>query len=88
MIIMLCVIRCDVIAAGVINAAKAIGMKKPIVIRLKGTNVEAANKLISSSGFAMIVEDDFERAATKVVKMTEIVQLAESVGLSVSATSK
>lgn len=41
------IMRCDVIATGVINAAKAIGMKKPIVIRLQGTNVEQANELIS-----------------------------------------
>mgnify|MGYP003386951839 CR=1 FL=1 len=73
---------------GVINAAQAIGMKKPIVIRLKGTNVEAANKLIEGSGFSMIVEDDFEKAATKVVKMTEIIELGESCGLEVSAVSK
>ena len=38
--------RCDVIAMGVINAAQAIGMKKPIIVRLKGTNVEEAKKLI------------------------------------------
>ena len=38
--------RCDVIAMGVINAAQNIGMKKPIIIRLKGTNVEEAKKLI------------------------------------------
>lgn len=40
--------RCDVIATGVINAAKSIGMKKPIVIRLQGTNVEQANDLIAN----------------------------------------
>ena len=85
---MLNIYRCDVIAMGVINAAQAIGMKKPIVIRLKGTNVDAANKLIEGSGFSMIVEDDFEKAATKVVKMTEIIQLAEDAGLEVSAVSK
>ena len=38
--------RCDVIAMGIINAAQNIGMKKPIIIRLKGTNVEEAKKLI------------------------------------------
>ena len=38
--------RCDVIAMGVINAAQAIGMKKPIIVRLKGTNVDEAKKLI------------------------------------------
>jgi succinyl-CoA synthetase beta subunit len=41
------IMRCDVIATGVINAAKNIGLKKPIVIRLQGTNVEKANKLIA-----------------------------------------
>lgn len=44
------IMRCDVIAMGVINAAQAIGMKKPIIIRLKGTNVEEAKKLIEASG--------------------------------------
>lgn len=39
--------RCDVIAKGIIKAAETIGMKKPIVIRLQGTNVEQANKLIA-----------------------------------------
>jgi succinyl-CoA synthetase beta subunit len=39
--------RCDVIASGVLNAAKNIGMKKPIIIRLKGTNVKEAKKLIA-----------------------------------------
>lgn len=42
------IMRCDVIATGVINAAKSIGMKKPIVIRLQGTNVEQANDLIAN----------------------------------------
>jgi succinyl-CoA synthetase beta subunit len=41
--------RCDVIAKGVLNAAKNIGMKKPIIIRLKGTNVAEAKKLIAVS---------------------------------------
>ena len=41
------IMRCDVIATGIINAAKNIGIKKPIVIRLQGTNVEKANKLIA-----------------------------------------
>jgi len=81
------IMKCDVIAMGIINAAQAIGMKKPIVIRLKGTNVEAANKLIEGSGYAMIVDDDFERAANKVVKMAQIVKLGEDCGLNVSATN-
>jgi succinyl-CoA synthetase beta subunit len=47
--VIIVVIRCDVIALGVINAAKNIGLKKPIIIRLKGTNVDAAKKLIAVS---------------------------------------
>ena len=43
------VCRCDVIALGVINAAKNIGLKKPIIIRLKGTNVNEAKRLITVS---------------------------------------
>lgn len=68
---------------GIINAAQAIGLKKPIVIRLKGTNVEEANRLIEGSGFSMIVSDDFDDAATKVVRMAEILQIAQGAGLNV-----
>ena len=50
--------RCDVIASGIIAAAQKLGMKKPIVIRLQGTNVEKAKKLIENSGFRMITADD------------------------------
>ena len=46
--------RCDVIAMGIINAAQNIGMKKPIIIRLKGTNVAEAKKLIEV-GYTYIV---------------------------------
>jgi len=74
---------CDVIAMGVINAAQKIGMKKPIIIRLKGTNVEEAKKLIEASGFRMIVTDDLEDAANKAVHVADIVRQAEEVALDV-----
>jgi succinyl-CoA synthetase beta subunit len=77
------IMRCDVIAMGVINAAQNIGMKKPIIIRLKGTNVEEAKKLIEASGFKMIVTDDLEDAANKAVKVADIVRQAEEVSLEV-----
>ncbi len=77
------IMRCDVIAMGVINAAQAIGMKKPIIIRLKGTNVEEAKKLIEASGFKMIVTDDLEDAADKAVHVANIVKQAEEVALGV-----
>jgi succinyl-CoA synthetase beta subunit len=73
-----------VIAQGVINAAKNIGMKKPIVIRLKGTNVEEAKKLIANCDFKLIVTDDLDDAAKKAVHVAEIVKQAEEVDLEVS----
>ena len=78
------IMRCDVIAMGIINAANALGMKKPIIIRLKGTNVEEAKKLVESSGIKMIVTDDLDDAATKAVHVAEIVKRAEDVHLDVS----
>jgi len=78
------IMRCDVIAMGVLKAATTIGMKKPIVIRLQGTNVKEAQKLISASGFRMIVADDLEEAATKAVAIADIVAKAEQVNVEVS----
>ena len=66
------IMRCDVIATGIINAAKEIGIRKPIVIRLQGTNVKEAKKLIEECGFRMILADDLEEAATKAVGVAEI----------------
>ncbi|EQC28226.1 succinyl-CoA synthetase beta subunit [Saprolegnia diclina VS20] len=78
------IMRCDVIAAGVIAAAKDLGMKKPIVIRLQGTNVEKARQLIENSGFRMIVANDLDDAAQKAVKIADIVAQAEEVHVNVS----
>lgn len=77
------IMRCDVIAMGIINAFNAIGMKKPIVVRLKGTNVGEAKKLIEASGIKMIVTDDLDDAANKAVHIAEIVKQAEEVSLGV-----
>lgn len=81
------IMRCDVIAAGILSAAKQIGMKKPIVIRLQGTNVTEAQKLIQASGFRMIVEDELEEAATKAVAIAKIVQAAEDVKIDVTVNN-
>jgi len=78
------IMRCDVIAAGIIAAAKELGMKKPIVIRLQGTNVEKARQLIENSGFRMIVANDLDDAAQKAVKIADIVSQAEEVHVNVS----
>lgn len=77
------IMRCDVIAMGIINAAQNIGMKKPIIIRLKGTNVEEAKQLIEASGFRLIVTDDLDDAAKKAVNVAKIVDQAEQVALDV-----
>jgi len=78
--------RCDVIASGIIAAAKEIGMKKPIVIRLQGTNVDEARKLIDGCGFKMILADDLEDAATKAVGVADIARQAEELHLGVKFT--
>lgn len=67
------IMKCDVIAEGILEAAKNVGMTKPIVIRLEGTNVEAAREMIATSGFQdiLISIDDLEKAATKAVELAK-----------------
>ena len=75
--------RCDVIAAGVISAVKNIGLKKPVILRMKGTNVKEAKKLVEESGLKLIISDDLDQAALKAVKVASIVKDAEEAGLQV-----
>ncbi len=60
--------RCDVIATGVIEAVKSVGLKVPLVVRLEGTNVEEGKRIIRESGLNVISADDLEDAARKIVK--------------------
>ncbi|MGQ4272431.1 ADP-forming succinate--CoA ligase subunit beta [Terrihabitans sp. B22-R8] len=62
------IMKCDVIAQGVIQAVKDVGLKVPLVVRLEGTNVEAGKKLIGESGLNVIAADDLDDAAQKIVK--------------------
>ena len=62
------IMKCDVIAQGIINAVKAVKLSVPLVVRLEGTNVDAGKKLIAESGLAVIAADDLADAAQKVVK--------------------
>lgn len=78
------IMRCDVIALGLIKAVTELGLKKPLVVRLAGTNVEEAKKLIDESGLQIHAADDLGEAATKVVKITNIMKLAEESDLQVS----
>jgi len=77
------IMKCDVIAVGIINAAKNIGINKPLVIRLQGTNVDAAKELIDGCGFKMILANDLEDAAEKAVGVAEIARKAKAINLNV-----
>jgi succinyl-CoA synthetase beta subunit len=61
------IMKCDVIAQGIINAAKALKLSVPLVVRLEGTNVEKGKQLLKESGLALIAADDLADAAQKVV---------------------
>lgn len=78
------IMRCDVIALGLINAVTSLGMKKPLVVRLQGTNFAEAKKLIEESGLRMLTADDLEEAAQKVVRVAEILKMAEDAQVSVT----
>jgi succinyl-CoA synthetase beta subunit len=77
------IMRCDVIASGIINAAENIGIRKPLVIRLQGTNVEKAKLMIEGCGFRMILANDLEDAADKAVGVADIAMQAEKIGVKV-----
>lgn len=62
------IMRCDVIAEGVVAAAKEVGINLPLVVRLAGTNFELGKKILDNSGLKIIVADDFGDAADKIVK--------------------
>ena len=62
------IMKCDVIAEGVIAAVKEVGLKVPLVVRLEGTNVDLGKKILRDSGLNVIAADDLDDAARKVVK--------------------
>lgn len=61
------IMRCDVIAEGVVAAVKEIGLKVPLVVRLEGTNVELGKKILKESGLNVIAANDLDDAAQKIV---------------------
>ena len=62
------IMKCDVIAEGVIAAVKEVGLTVPLVVRLEGTNVQLGKDIISKSGLNVIAADDLDDAAQKIVK--------------------
>ncbi|WP_271206098.1 ADP-forming succinate--CoA ligase subunit beta, partial [Methylopila jiangsuensis] len=61
------IMKCDVIARGVIAAVKAVGLQVPLVVRLEGTNVEEGKRIIAESGLNVLPADDLDDAAQKIV---------------------
>ncbi len=61
------IMKCDVVAAGIVAAAKDVGMKVPLVVRLEGTNVDAGRKILQDSGLKLVAAKDLTEAAEKIV---------------------
>ena len=62
------IMRCDVIAEGVVEAVKIVGLQVPLVVRLEGTNVDTGKKIINDSGLNVIAADNLSDAAKKIVQ--------------------
>ena len=62
------IMRCDIIAEGIITAAREVNLHVPLVVRLEGTNVELGKKMLASSGLAIVPADNLADAAEKIVK--------------------
>src|ERR1700716_1986756 len=62
------IMKCDIIAQGIVNAAKTVHLSVPLIVRLEGTNVEKGKQLLKESGVALITADDLADAAQKAVK--------------------
>jgi len=60
---------CDMIAEGILLAYKDLGIKVPVVVRLRGTNEKIGQKMIADSGLPLLAYDDFEEAAKKVIEL-------------------
>ncbi len=61
------IMKCDIIAEGVVAAVKEVGLKVPLVVRLEGTNVDLGKKIIKESGLNVLPADDLDDAAQKIV---------------------
>jgi succinyl-CoA synthetase beta subunit len=62
------IMKCDVIAEGVVAAARQVSLKVPLVVRLEGTNVELGKKILADSGLPIISGSNMADAAEKIVK--------------------
>jgi succinyl-CoA synthetase beta subunit len=65
------IMKCDIIAEGIIAAAKSLGVKVPLVVRLEGTNVDLGKKLLNESGLKITAANDLGDAAKKIVALVK-----------------
>ncbi|KAG0035995.1 beta' subunit [Podila clonocystis] len=78
------IMSCRVIAQGIIAAASTLQLQIPLVVRLQGTEVDEAKKLIAESGLRIICSDDLDDAASKSVKLSQMVSMARDAKINVS----
>merc|ERR1712119_66985 len=78
------IMRCDVIAEGIIAAARELNLSTPIVVRLQGTNVDEAKVMIGSSGLKILPVDNLDEAARLAVKLSKIVEIAKDAHLTLN----
>ncbi len=65
------ILRCDIVAEGVVQAVKEINLQLPLVVRMEGTNVEAARKILAESGVSIVTADSMADAAQKIAELTK-----------------
>jgi succinyl-CoA synthetase beta subunit len=65
------IMKCDVIATGVVEAAKQVGLDRPLVVRLEGTNVEKGKQILNESGLKIVAADSMADAAQKIVSLVK-----------------
>jgi succinyl-CoA synthetase beta subunit len=65
------IMRCDIVAQGVVEAARTLQLKVPVVVRLEGTNVEKGQEILRSSGLRLVVANGMKEAASKVVELAQ-----------------
>merc|ERR1711994_529371 len=81
------IMRCDVIAEGIIAAARELNLSTPIVVRLQGTMVDEAKVLIAAAGLKILPCSDLEEAARLAVKLSKIVEIAKDAHLTLNIGS-
>ncbi|KAG9510628.1 Succinate--CoA ligase [ADP-forming] subunit beta, mitochondrial, partial [Fragariocoptes setiger] len=78
------IMRCDIIAEGIISAAETLNLKTPIIVRLQGTRVDDAQAIMTASNMRIHAKDDLDEAARLAVKLSQIVSLAKSADVGVN----